>query len=68
VIALSREASAAGRAASRLVADELSPLVADDATYYVCGSAGFAESASQLLMTLGVPPAVVRVERFGPSG
>jgi ferredoxin-NADP reductase len=51
-----------------LVAAELAPLVNPGATYFVCGSAGFAESASQLLMGLGVAPGAVRVERFGPSG
>jgi ferredoxin-NADP reductase len=68
VVALSREGSSAGRAAGRLAAAELGPLVADDATYYICGSAGFAETASELLMSLGVEPAAVKVERFGPSG
>ena len=68
VLALSREDSAAGRAAGRLVATELAPLVSAGATYFVCGSAGFAEAASTLLMTLGVAPGDVRVERFGPSG
>jgi ferredoxin-NADP reductase len=37
-------------------------------TAYVCGSAGFAETTSQLLVALGVPASDVRVERFGPSG
>ncbi len=68
VIALSREDSAAGRTAGRLAATELQPLVTDEATYYVCGSAGFAEAASELLMANGVAPGAVRVERFGPSG
>ncbi len=68
VIALSRRASAAGRAAGRLASEELAPLVADDATYFVCGSTGFAEAATMLLMDLQVPAEVVRVERFGPSG
>jgi len=34
----------------------------------VCGSASFAEAASQLLVGMGVPPDGIRVERFGPSG
>jgi ferredoxin-NADP reductase len=34
----------------------------------VCGSSGFADAASHLLVDLGVPTAQVRVERFGPSG
>ena len=53
---LTREDTAAGRVAGRLTAAELAPLVVDPATYFVCGSAGFAESASGLLTGLGVPP------------
>jgi ferredoxin-NADP reductase len=68
VIVLSREQSSWGRAAGRLTGAELEPLVAPDVTYYICGSAGFAESASELLMDLAVAPGDVRVERFGPSG
>ena len=37
-------------------------------TAYVCGSAGFAEAASRLLVDVGVPVGTIRVERFGPSG
>jgi ferredoxin-NADP reductase len=59
------------RPAGRLNAEDLRPLVqaalAEGATAYVCGSAGFAEAASQLVVTLGFAPADVRVERFGPS-
>jgi ferredoxin-NADP reductase len=67
-IALSRENHRGGRAAGRLAASDLVPLVTGKATYFVCGSAGFAESATELLMGLGVAPGAVRVERFGPSG
>ncbi|MGZ4441722.1 MAG: FAD-binding oxidoreductase [Nocardioidaceae bacterium] len=68
-LVLSREAYD-GRPAGRVGADDLRPLVeaAPGAAVYVCGSAGFAEAASELLMDLGVPPSVVRVERFGPTG
>jgi ferredoxin-NADP reductase len=67
-VALSREAGPAGRPPGRLNADDVRPLLRPDATAYVCGSAGFAESASALLVELGVPAAAVRIERFGPSG
>lgn len=67
-IALSRETSASGRAAGRLTAAELAPLVEPEATYFVCGSAAFAAGASDLLVDVGVDPRRVRVERFGPSG
>ena len=58
------------RPPGRLDAATLAPLVAAagaGATAYVCGSAGFAEAASQLLVELGVDAGMVRVERFGPS-
>jgi ferredoxin-NADP reductase len=35
---------------------------------FVCGSNGFVESASQLLLAAGFPALEVRTERFGPSG
>jgi len=66
-IALSR-ADRPDRPAGRLTAAELEPLVDPGATTFVCGSAGFAEFASSLLVELGCPSADVRVERFGPSG
>ena len=56
------------RAAARLMGDELRALWAPEQTAYVCGSARFAEAASQLLVDVGVPDHSIRVERFGPSG
>jgi ferredoxin-NADP reductase len=35
---------------------------------FVCGSNGFVESASGLLMEAGVPAERIRTERFGPTG
>ena len=66
-IALSRT-DQPDRPAGRLTAAELRPLVSDADTTYVCGSAGFAEFASSLLVDLGCPASDIRVERFGPSG
>jgi ferredoxin-NADP reductase len=61
----------APRQPGRLDAATLVPLVAElapaAAVAYVCGSAGFAEAASQLLVEVGMAPTAVRVERFGPS-
>jgi ferredoxin-NADP reductase len=34
---------------------------------YICGSSGFADAASDVLMGVGVPTEQIRVERFGPS-
>jgi ferredoxin-NADP reductase len=58
------------RPPGRLSAGSLEPLIQAmpaDTQAYVCGSAGFAEHASQLLVSLGVDRGAVRVERFGPS-
>ncbi len=35
---------------------------------YVCGSDGFANTATDLLIAAGLPASSIRVERFGPSG
>jgi ferredoxin-NADP reductase len=55
------------RPAARLAAMDLLPLWEEGQTAFVCGSAGFAEAASQLLVGMGIAPSSVRVERFGPS-
>ena len=56
------------RPAARLTAMDLLPLWEEGQTAFVCGSTGFAEAASRLLVDLGIPPAAVRVEHFGPTG
>jgi ferredoxin-NADP reductase len=35
---------------------------------FICGSNGFVESASQLLIEAGFDPLAIRTERFGPTG
>jgi ferredoxin-NADP reductase len=57
-----------GPTGRRLMPDDVAPLLVEDATYYVCGSAGFAEAMTTILVSLGVTDTQVRVERFGPSG
>jgi ferredoxin-NADP reductase len=37
-------------------------------TAFVCGSNGFVEAASELLLDTGFEPEQVRTERFGPTG
>ncbi len=67
-VAYTREGSpGAERPTGRLSAADLAPLLLPDATAYVCGSAGFADAASRLLVGLDVPVERIRVERFGPS-
>ncbi|MGH8860138.1 MAG: FAD-binding oxidoreductase [Jatrophihabitantaceae bacterium] len=67
LVALTREGRA-GRPAARLSSGELGPLVLPDGPCFVCGSAAFAEGASELLMSAGVAARRIRVERFGPTG
>lgn len=61
----------AGRAPGRLVLDDLAtalaPERASSAVAYVCGSSGFADAASHLLVEGGIPANRIRVERFGPT-
>lgn len=68
-VVYTREAPAgADRAPRRLAQDDLAPSLLPGARAYVCGSAGFADAASRLLLDIGVPVDRIRVERFGPSG
>ncbi len=55
------------RPPGRLTGQDIPVAALPDATAYVCGSPGFADSASQLLVDLGVPVNRIRVERFGPT-
>jgi ferredoxin-NADP reductase len=52
----------------RIDADLVGTAAAGAMTAYVCGSNGFVESASQLLLDTGVAPEWIRTERFGPTG
>jgi ferredoxin-NADP reductase len=67
VVILTREAHGI-RPAARMTTMDLLPLWEEGQTGYVCGSAGFAEAASQLLIQLGIAPRNIRVERFGATG
>ncbi len=56
------------RPPGRLAVADLLPALDPAGTAYVCGSTGFAEAASRLLVDAGVPVGRIRVERFGPTG
>jgi ferredoxin-NADP reductase len=56
------------RPPGRLTPGDIGPALLPGATTYICGSAGFADAASDLVVGLGVPTERVRVERFGPTG
>lgn len=52
----------------RIDAALLAPAAAGAMTAYVCGSNGFVESATALLLEAGMAPEWIRTERFGPTG
>ena len=52
----------------RLDADLISAAATGSGLAFVCGSNGFVEAASQLLLGAGFDPEQVRTERFGPTG
>ena len=69
VLTYTREAPAGwtghtGRIDASLVADA----GIESGTAFVCGSNGFVETASDLLLEVGFAPDQVRTERFGPTG
>jgi ferredoxin-NADP reductase len=72
-IALSREDAPpsdkvpTGRVAGHIRAQDLAEHIAGKELFFVCGSTRFAETASSLLVELGVPAHRIRVERFGAS-
>jgi ferredoxin-NADP reductase len=56
------------RAPGRIRLEDLGPRRGDDSTVYICGSAGFAAAATDLVMQAGFETHQIRVERFGPTG
>lgn len=52
------------RPAGRLTLADLPPPAS---LAYVCGSSGFADAATAVLLESGVPATAIRVERFGPT-
>jgi ferredoxin-NADP reductase len=55
-----------GHIDAQLVDEAASSLV--PGTAFVCGSNGFVEAASELLLKAGFMPGEIRTERFGPTG
>jgi ferredoxin-NADP reductase len=52
----------------RVSRELLAPLVEPGAKAFVCGPTGFVEAVADLLVDLGLDPARVKTERFGPTG
>ena len=56
------------RPPGRLTRDDIPQPLDPTVTAYVCGSSGFADAASDVLLAAGAAVEQIRVERFGPSG
>jgi ferredoxin-NADP reductase len=52
----------------RVSRELLAPLIEPDANAFVCGPTGFVETVADVLVELGLDPAQVKTERFGPTG
>jgi ferredoxin-NADP reductase len=52
----------------RIDTELIGPAVVPGVTTFICGSNGFVEAASRLVMDAGADPARVLTERFGPTG
>jgi ferredoxin-NADP reductase len=59
--------STSRRATGRLSKADVADVLLPAATTYVCGSASFANAASELPVEVGMPREDIRVERFGPT-
>lgn len=55
------------RPPGRIASSDLPP-VADDTVVFVCGSNGFADAVTGLLIDSGITPERIKVERFGATG
>jgi ferredoxin-NADP reductase len=68
-VTLTRDAPEGWSGATGRIDEELlAPVAFPSGPAFVCGSNGFVESASQLLLALGYQPERIRTERFGPTG
>jgi ferredoxin-NADP reductase len=55
------------RPAGRLTTGDLPPSIGAETTVFVCGSSGFSDAATDLLLKTGLANERIRVERFGPT-
>jgi ferredoxin-NADP reductase len=56
------------RPPGRIIEDDIAPFVVHEQVAYICGSSSFAEAATELALSAGVPQERIRIERFGPTG
>jgi ferredoxin-NADP reductase len=55
------------RPAGRLTTADLPVSIGAETTVFVCGSSGFSDAATDVLLSMGVASDRIRVERFGPT-
>ncbi|MEV6640643.1 FAD-binding oxidoreductase [Amycolatopsis sp. NPDC051371] len=68
-VVYTRQAPArSSRPVGHLTAEDLRPLAEADREIYVCGSQGFCDTATSLLVGVGADVKRIRVSRFGPTG
>jgi ferredoxin-NADP reductase len=60
-------APGSARLAGRLAVADVAGLVRGGEDVFVCGTPGFADTATTALQEAGVPVGAIRVERFGPT-
>jgi ferredoxin-NADP reductase len=69
VVTFTREAPAGWSGnTGRIDADLIASVIGDSPTAFVCGSNGFVEASSRLLLDAGFDVGRIRTERFGPTG
>jgi ferredoxin-NADP reductase len=68
VVYTRRNPPGVARPPGRITAADLPATFDRAGTAYVCGSTGFANRATDLLLDSGIPATAIRVERFGPTG
>lgn len=69
VVTLTREAPAGWSGhTGRIDAELIAAQAYEMGLAFVCGSNGFVETASRLLLDAGYKPGAIRTERFGPTG
>ena len=55
------------RPAGRLTSADLPASIGRETTVFICGSSGFSDAATEVVMSAGVRTDRIRVERFGPT-
>lgn len=68
VVYTRRAPDGAPRPSARLTVEDLPAWDGVAPTAYICGSAGFAAAATDVVTAWGISPTDIRVERFGPTG